>query len=49
MEKKKNNSSGMRVHYGKPKENYGVRVHCGKEQWGESSPLKKKEKEKEMG
>ena len=38
----------MRVHYGKPKENYGVSVHRGKEQRGESSP-KKKEKEKEMG
>ena len=32
------------------KKNYGVSVHRGKEQWGESSPKKKKrEKEKEMG
>ena len=38
----------MRVHYEKPKQNYGVRVHRGKEQWGESY-LKKKEKEKRNG
>ena len=44
--KKKTNSSGKRVHYGKPKENYGVSVHRGKEQWGESSPKKKRERRK---
>ena len=35
----------MRVHcYGKPKENYGVSVHRGKEQWGESLPKKREGK-----
>lgn len=40
--KKKTKSSGMRVHY-ENKRNYGVSIHRGKEQWGESSPKKKRE------
>ena len=48
--KKKTNSSGMRVQYGKPKENYGVRVHLEEKSNGVRVHFKKKKgKEKEMG